>query len=141
VSNLYANNFQTARKTTNFTKRKAYALHRGEIIERDEATPTVLANGLRRGKLPLVPAKAREDSGSVVLVFVVLVLVVSFLSGTVVVVVVSFVSGAVVVVVTFFSVVPAGAWANTVVTNAALINTVRAIINTFFIFFLLLGAL
>jgi hypothetical protein len=73
-----------------------------------------------------------------VLVFVVLVLVVSCFSGMIVVVVVSFVSGAVVVVVTFFSVVPAGAWANTVVTNAALINTVRAIINTFFIFFLLL---
>jgi hypothetical protein len=50
-----------------------------------------------------------------------------------VVVVVVF-SGVVVVVVVFFSLVPAGAWANTTVTNATLINTVSTIINTFFIF-------
>jgi len=39
----------------------------------------------------------------------------------------------VVVVVTFFSGVPAGVWAKAAVTNATLINTVSAIINTFFI--------
>jgi len=57
----------------------------------------------------------------------------------VVVVVVSFFSGAgvVVVVVVVFSDVPAGACANVTVTNATLINTASAIINTFFIFFLL----
>jgi hypothetical protein len=61
------------------------------------------------------------------LLFVTLV-VVSFFSGVLVVV----------VVVVFCSGVPAGAWANTTVTNATLITTVSAIINTFFIFFLLL---
>jgi len=86
------------------------------------------------------------------LVFV-LVVVVSFFSGVVVVVVVvvfcsgvpvvvvsffSGVAGVVVVVVVFFSVVAAGAWANTVVTNATLINTASTTINAFFILFLLL---
>jgi hypothetical protein len=64
-----------------------------------------------------------------VLVFVVLVVVVvSFFSG----------AGVVVVVVVVFSDVPAGACANAPVTNAKPINTVSAIVNTFFMFFPLL---
>jgi hypothetical protein len=62
---------------------------------------------------------------------------------SVVLVVVSIFSGivVVVVVVVFCSGVPAGAWANATVTKATLITTVSAIINTFFMFFLLLDYL